>query len=91
MAKSRKSTGKPHHRTITVDGADRALTFQLEFVYTQRRGQRRGPYGPYWYLYFSKLPNRKAPFTKVYSRYIGKPDDVDPAHLSDKQLLAIIA
>ena len=84
-----------------IDGHSRAvggrITFQLEMVYSVKTNAagdtvRYGPYGPYWYLYFyvQRGVLRRSDMTRMVSRYVGKPDEIDPETMTPQQLAALI-
>ncbi len=68
------------------------LTFQLEMVYSVKHGKRYGPYGPYWYVYWQTPLGHLRPSnrSRQRSRYVGKPDQVDPANMKEAHLRALI-
>lgn len=69
------------------------VSFQLEKVYNTKNGRTYGPYGPYWYVYYwtgdntpSQYARPKGGRTKMRSRYLGKPEMVDPSTISASEL-----
>ena len=84
-----------------IDGDSRAwggrITFQLEMVYSVKTNAagdtvRYGPYGPYWYMYYyvQRGVLRPSNLTRTVSRYVGKPEDVDPESMTPQQVAALI-
>ena len=90
----RLKVGEALERWVSGQGEGLAgrVTFQLEEVYTTKRGKRYGPYGPYWYVYWhTPLGHlRRSNVTRQRSRYVGKPDAVDPATMTAEHLRALI-
>jgi hypothetical protein len=79
------------------EGVSGRVTFQLEMVYvvkTRKDGTKRryGPYGPYWYMYYwtPRGSQRVSSRTRYRSRYVGRPDRVDPHSLSPQQVASLI-
>lgn len=69
------------------------VSFQLEKVFNTKGGRTYGPYGPYWYVYYwtgddtpSPGARPKGGRTAMRSRYLGKPDAVDPYTISAAEL-----
>ncbi len=91
-------------RNLPTDPTDLRgrVTFQLELVYTTKTnaaGRRvtYGPYGPYWYVYYwtglDTPPSDMRPRggrSKMRSRYVGRPDDVDPRTITASALGKLI-
>ena len=91
----RLKVGEAITRWRAGDGAELRgrVSFQLEKVYNTKGGRTYGPYGPYWYVYYWTGDNTPSPGarpkggrTAMRSRYLGKPDAVDPHTISAGEL-----
>lgn len=95
--RERLKVGAALQRWIDGDcrGVTGRVTFQLEMVYTTKTNAagmpvRYGPYGPYWYVYWYSDSTRLGAKSYQHSKYVGKPDKVDPSTMTARQLATLI-